>query len=90
MPVIYVLRDTSKSAFVPGALDEVIPLSEEEVTVKKNLLDILPPDDSNHPFFKGGNAYVFHLKLSLDLVNFSVTTGVGNWIGDVVNDEITI
>lgn len=34
MPVIYVLRDTSKSAFVPGALDEVIPLSEEEVTVK--------------------------------------------------------
>lgn len=63
---------------------------EEEVTVKKNLLDILPPDDSNHPFFKGGNAYVFHLKLSLDPVNFSVTTGVGNWIGDVVNDEITI
>lgn len=52
---------------------------EEEVTVKKNLLDILPPDDSNHPFFQGGKAYVFHLKLSLDPVNFSVTNTVNPW-----------
>ena len=64
---------------------------EEDVTVKKNLLDVLPPEDSNQPFFKGGKAYVFHLKLSLDPVNFNVTTTVGDWIiGSVVNDEITI
>lgn len=63
---------------------------EEDVTVKKNLLDVLPPEDSNQPFFKGGKAYVFHLKLSLDPVNFNVTTAVGKWIGSVVEDEITI
>ena len=63
---------------------------EEEVTVKKNLLDILPPEDSNHPFFKGGKAYVFHLKLSLDPVNFDVQATVGDWIGKVVDDKITI
>ena len=61
---------------------------EEDVTVTKNLLDILPPEDSNHPFFKGGKAYVFHLKLSLDPVNFSVQATVGDWIE--VEDEITI
>lgn len=52
---------------------------EEDVTVKKNLLDVLPPEDSNHPFFKGGKAYVFHFKLSLDPVNFSVTADVNPW-----------
>lgn len=52
---------------------------EEEVTVKKNLLDILPPEDSNHPFFKGGKAYVFHLKLSLDPINFDVKAKVEDW-----------
>mgnify|MGYP003491708406 CR=1 FL=1 len=39
---------------------------------------------------KKGKAYVFHLKLSLDPVNFKVTTTVGNWIGNEVKDEITI
>ena len=63
---------------------------EETVKVYKNLLDILPPDDSNHPFFQGGKAYVFHFKLSLDPVKFDVKTTVGDWIGNVVNDEITI
>ena len=63
---------------------------EETVKVYKNLLDILPPDDSNHPFFQGGKAYVFHFKLSLDPVKFDVKTTVGNWIGDEVKDEITI
>ena len=58
---------------------------EEEVTVKKNLLDILPPEDSNHPFFKGGKAYVFHLILSLDPVKFSVTPTVEDF--DKVNDK---
>ena len=58
---------------------------EEDVTVKKNLLDVLPPEDSNQPFFKGGKAYVFHLKLSLDPVNFSVTTDVHPW--DEVKNE---
>ena len=63
---------------------------KEDVTVKKNLLDVLPPEDSNQPFFKGGKAYVFHLKLSLDPVKFDVKAAVGNWIGNVVEDEITI
>ena len=61
---------------------------EEDVTVTKNLLDVLPGDSD--PYFKGGKAYVFHFKLSLDPVNFNVTTTVGDWNGDVVNDEITI
>lgn len=63
---------------------------KEDVTVYKNLLDILPPDDSNHPFFQGGKAYVFHFKLSLDPVKFDVKTTVGDWIGNEVKDEITI
>ncbi|RGX87072.1 hypothetical protein DXA63_16720 [Segatella copri] len=63
---------------------------EETVKVYKNLLDILPPDDSNYPFFQGGKAYVFHFKLSLDPVKFDVKTTVGNWIGNEVKDEITI
>lgn len=63
---------------------------EETVKVYKNLLDVLPPDDSNHPFFQGGKAYVFHFKLSLDPVNFDVQATVGNWIGNEVKDEITI
>lgn len=61
---------------------------KEDVTVTKNLLDVLPGDSD--PYFKGGKAYVFHFKLSLDPVNFKVTTTVGNWNGNVVNDEITI
>ena len=61
---------------------------EEEVTVKKNLLDVLP--GNSDPYFKGGKAYVFHLKLSLDPVKFDVKATVGKWIGSVVEDEITI
>ena len=47
---------------------------KETVTVKKNLLDVLcKPGDSNRSFtFEEGKAYVFHLKLSLDPVDFSV------------------
>ena len=56
---------------------------EEEVKVRKNLLDV------RNPFtFEMGKAYVFHLILSLDPINFKVTTTVGNW--DVVNDETMI
>lgn len=52
----------------------------EKVTVKKNLLDVLRPGVSNPSFtFVGGKAYVFHLKLSLDPVNFNVTAGVNPW-----------
>ena len=63
---------------------------EEKVTVKKNLLDVRKqPGVSNPSFpFEMGKAYVFHLKLSLDPINFKVTTTVGNW--DVVNDETMI
>lgn len=59
---------------------------KEDVTVTKNLLDVLPGDSD--PYFKGGKAYVFHFKLSLDPVNFSVT--VDGKKRDEVTDEITI
>lgn len=53
---------------------------EEKVTVKKNLLEVLRPGVPNPSFtFVGGKAYVFHLKLSLDPVNFNVTAGVNPW-----------
>lgn len=50
---------------------------KEDVTVTKNLLDVLPGD--SNPYFKGGKAYVFHLKLSLDPINFYVTPKVEDW-----------
>ena len=50
---------------------------KEDVTVTKNLLDVLPGDSD--PYFKGGKAYVFHLILSLDPVNFNVTADVIPW-----------
>ena len=59
---------------------------KEDVTVTKNLLDVLPGD--SNPYFKGGKAYVFHLILSLDPVDFSVT--VDDKKRDEVTDEITI
>ena len=47
---------------------------EEEVTVRKNLLDV------HSPFpFEQGKAYVFHLILSLDPVNFNISTTVEKW-----------
>jgi hypothetical protein len=49
---------------------------KEDVTVKKSLLEFFPDRD---PFVKGGKAYVFHLKLSLDPINFNVTTKVEDW-----------
>ena len=53
---------------------------EEKVTVKKNLLDVLRPGVSKPSFsFEIGKAYVFHLKLSLDPINFNVTTTVVPW-----------
>lgn len=63
---------------------------KETVTVKKNLLDVLcKPGDSNRSFtFEEGKAYVFHLKLSLDPVDFSVT--VDGKKRDEVTGEITI
>lgn len=63
---------------------------EETVTVKKNLLDVLcKPGDPNRSFtFEEGKAYVFHLKLSLDPVDFSVT--VDGKKRDEVTGEITI
>lgn len=56
---------------------------EEEVTVRKNLLDVRnPPGDHNPSFsFEMGKAYVFHLKLSLDPINFNVTNDVEPWKG---------
>ena len=53
---------------------------EEKVAVSKNLLDVLRPGVSKPSFtFERGKAYVFHLKLSLDPINFNVTTKVEDW-----------
>lgn len=47
---------------------------EEEVKVRKDLTGISKPFT-----FVKGKAYVFHLKLSLDPINFNVTTKVEDW-----------
>ena len=63
---------------------------EETVTVKKNLLDVLDKSGNPNPSFtfEKGKAYVFHLKLSLDPVDFSVT--VDGKKRDEVTGGITI
>ena len=48
---------------------------EEEVTVKKDLTVIRKPFT-----FEKGKAYVFHLKLSLDPIDFSITTDVVDFV----------
>lgn len=60
---------------------------EEKVTVSKDLIKVRnPPEVSNPSFpFEQGKAYVFHLILSLNPVNFSVTTDVHPW--DEVKNE---
>lgn len=58
---------------------------KEDVTVRKSLREFFPDKD---PFVEEGKAYVFHLILSLDPVNFSVT--VDGKKRDEVTDEITI
>ena len=64
---------------------------EEKVTVKKNLLDVLcKPGVPNPSFtFEKGKAYVFHLKLSLDPINFYVTTTVVNW-NEVIDETMPL
>ena len=54
---------------------------EEKVTVKKNLLEVLDPSEtSNKSFtFERGKAYVFHLILSLDPIDFKVMPTVNEW-----------
>ena len=52
----------------------------EKVTVKKNLLDA----HESFPFEKG-KAYVFHLKLSLDPIDFNISADVYKW--DEVKNE---
>lgn len=55
---------------------------KKKVTVRKNLLDV------HKPFkFEKGKAYVFHLILSLDPINFNITTTVGSWGVGVVNNK---
>ena len=53
---------------------------QEEVTVKKDLTGIRKPFK-----FERGKAYVFHLILSLDPINFNILPGVDDW--DVANNE---
>lgn len=55
---------------------------QEEVTVKKDLTGISKPFK-----FEKGKAYVFHLILSLDPINFNITTTVGSWGVGVVNNK---
>lgn len=52
---------------------------QEEVTVRKDLTVIKKPFT-----FERGKAYVFHLKLSLDPIDFSISATVGKW------DEVKI
>lgn len=54
---------------------------EEKVKVRKNLRDVRNPPGVSHPSFsfEMGKAYVFHLKLSLDPINFNVMTDVVPW-----------
>lgn len=63
---------------------------KETVTVKKNLLEVLDKSGAPNPSFtfEKGKAYVFHLILSLDPVDFSVT--VDGKKRDEVTGEITI
>lgn len=63
---------------------------KETVTVKKNLLKVLDKSGAPNPSFtfEKGKAYVFHLILSLDPVDFSVT--VDGKKRDEVTGEITI
>lgn len=48
---------------------------KKKVTVRKNLLDVRKPFP-----FEMGKAYVFHLILSLDPIDFSITTTVENFV----------
>lgn len=53
---------------------------KEKVAVSKDLLEVLQPGVRDPSFeFVKGKAYVFHLKLSLDPINFNVTTKVEDW-----------
>ena len=63
---------------------------KETVTVKKNLLEVLDKSGNPNPSFtfEKGKAYVFHLILSLDPVDFSVT--VDGKKRDEVTGGITI
>lgn len=63
---------------------------KETVTVKKNLLEVLDKSGNPNPSFtfEKGKAYVFHLKLSLDPVDFSIT--VDGKKRDEVTGGITI
>lgn len=63
---------------------------EETVTVKKNLLEVLDKSGAPNPSFtfEKGKAYVFHLILSLDPVDFKVT--VDGKKRDEVTGGITI
>ena len=55
---------------------------EEEVKVRKDLTGISKPFT-----FVRGKAYVFHLKLSLDPIDFNISTTVGIWGEGVVNNK---
>lgn len=54
---------------------------KEKVAVSKDLLEVLQPGVSDPSFeFVKGKAYVFHLILSLDPINFSITTKVVDFV----------
>ena len=74
---LYVIPQEKKEAFylqITYTVQQGSFQEKKKVTVRKNLLDV------HKPFlFEKGKAYVFHLILSLNPVNFSVTTDVHLW-----------
>lgn len=92
--------DDSYIFIIPQTMDKPFHLAitytvqqgifKETVTVKKNLLEVLDKSGAPNPSFtfEKGKAYVFHLILSLDPVDFSVT--VDGKKRDEVTGEITI
>lgn len=58
-------------------------IPQPQVTVTKNLLEVLRKPGTSYFEFEKGKRYDFHLKLSPNSSHFRVTTNVKNWDVDV-------
>lgn len=61
-------------------------IPQPQVTVTKNLLEVLRKPGTSYFEFEKGKRYDFHLKLSPNSSHSRVTTNVKNWDVDVVNN----
>lgn len=61
-------------------------IPQPQVTVTKNLLEVLRKPGTSYFEFEREKAYDFHLKLSPNPIQSRVTTNVKNWDVDVVNN----